>query len=179
MEPSTPTPTRLTDTMNDTIKTPLDICNMALAKIGEPPITEINKHGAPAPRQCAIHYHPCRRIILCSHRWTFATKFATLNTDFPESRWLKPHTLPLDALRVLDVSAPNWTLRGRTIWSPETNINITYIADVEDCSKFEPHFIEALATRLACKLCVPLTESRKLRDELVYELHCKGFDANL
>lgn len=162
--------------MNDTIMTPLDICNMALAKIGEPPINAIDYYGTPAQRQCHMHYHPCRREVLCAHPWKFATKFATLNTDDPESRWPKPHTLPLDALRVLEVSAPNWTLRGRTIWSPEPKINLKYIADEEECSKFEPHFIEALATRLACKICVPLTKSHARRQGLIEEWYSKEFD---
>jgi hypothetical protein len=46
---------------------------------------------------------------------------------------------------------------------------VYYIADEEDPGLFDPLFTEALAVRLACKLCIPILNSttalQALRDE--------------
>ncbi len=150
----------------------LAICNIALSKLGESPINAIDPNGPPAARLCYMHYHPVRREVLCATRWSFATQRATLQAAADESsdgtRALA-HTLPSDCLRVLEVSSPGWTLRGRRIYCPAERIRLTYTADVEDTALFEPLFTEALATRLACKLCIPLTSSTTARQALTEE----------
>lgn len=151
---------------------PLDICNLALAKLGESPIPAISPDGTPASRLCHMHYHPVRREILCTHRWSFATGLATLTTrDEPDCETGKPHPLPSDCLRVLEVSSPHWTLRGRCIYCSADKVQLLYIRDEEDTYLYEPLFIEAFATRLACKLCIPLTCSTTAREALTREYH--------
>lgn len=154
--------------------TPLEICNIALSKLGEAPIPAMDANASPAARMCYMHYHPVRREVLCANRWSFASVLATLssreNVAEPCSNLL-PHTLPHDCLRVLEVSSPGWTLRGRCIYCFAPSVRVLYIADVEDTSLFEPLFVEALATRLACKLCIPLTSSTTARQALVDEYH--------
>lgn len=156
--------------MNNTPKTALDICNMALAKLGEPPIAALNPAGLLPSRLCYMHYHPCRREMLCANSWTFAKRTVTL-AEPEQSFAYFIHQLPMDALRVLAVSVPNWTLRGRAIWCEQERIRLEYIADVEDTSLFESLFVEALATRLACKLCAPLINSTTTRQILTEEYH--------
>lgn len=156
-----------------TALTALSICNLALAKLGEAPIPAISPTGSPAARLCYTHYHPVRREILCTNRWTFATVLTSLTaspTSLPASRHLE-HPLPQDCLRVLEVTSHNWTLRGRSIYCPEREIELLYLADVEDPSLFDPMFTEAFATRLACKLCIPLTSSTTAREALTQEYH--------
>lgn len=151
--------------------TALDICNAALCKLGEAPLTAIDSNGSPASRLCYMHYHPARREVLCATRWTFAVKKVRLTSaePAPDEEHSVAHSLPHDCLRVLHVNYPQWMLRGRCIFCPVTEIKLVYTADVEDCSLFEPLFVEALATRLACKLCIPLINSttalQALRDE--------------
>ncbi len=150
----------------------LGICNIALSKLGEPPLAAIDPNGPPAARLCYLHYHPVRREVLTAHRWSFATAATTLRAgagpNEPASHAL-PHSLPPDCLRVLEVSSPGWTLRGRSIYCPAASIRLLYIRDEEDCTLFEPLFTEALATRLACKLCIPLTSSTTARQALTEE----------
>ncbi len=161
----------MSNTPSNTVLTALDICNAALCKLGEAPLETIDSNGSLPSRLCYMHYHPARREVLCASRWTFATKKIRLvsvesSTDDEHSL---AHSLPLDCLRVLHVNYPQWALRGRCIFCPVTEIKVTYTADEEDCSLFEPLFAEALATRLACKLCIPLINSttalQALRDE--------------
>lgn len=148
--------------MKNTPKTALDICNAALKKLGEPfPIASINPAGLLPQRLCYIHYHPARREVLCATRWKFSIKTVDLHsaTDLPGE---KQFTLPLDCLRVLEVSAPDWCLRGRNIICDAKHIMVKYTADIEDVEQFEELFIEAVATRLACKICIPMTNSTKM-----------------
>ncbi len=160
------------DNPPNTLPDTLDICNIALSKLGESPISALSPNGSPAARLCYMHYHPVRREVLCATRWSFATRRATLQAAADESadgsRSLA-HTLPTDCLRVLEVSSPGWTLRGRRIYCPAESIRLLYTADEEDTGLFEPLFTEALATRLACKLCIPLTSSTTARQALTEE----------
>lgn len=160
----------------NTAPTALDICNLALSKLGESPIEGIDANGNPAARLCYMHYHPVRREVLCANRWSFATTLATLHSteEPPEdsTNALSPslgHALPTDCLRVLEVSSPGWTLRGRSIFCSAPSIRVLYIAELEDTAQFEPLFIEAFATRLAYKLCIPLTNSTTARQALLEE----------
>lgn len=153
------------------VLTPLDICNLALAKLGESPVPALDPNGSPAARLCYSHYHPVRREVLSTNRWSFATTLVTLSAAPDAGGRNLPHHLPPDCLRVLEVSSPGWTLRGRSIYCPAADIKVLYITDEEDTSLFEPLFIEALATRLACKLCIPLTSSTTAREALTQEYH--------
>lgn len=148
--------------------TALDICNIALSKLGEAPVPAVDANGSPAARLCYMHYHPVRREVLSACRWSFAKRQISLTAAEEDTTGLHSlaHTLPQDCLRVLEVSAPNWTLRGRCVFCNKMTITLLYIADVEDTSLFEPLFIEALSTRLACKLCIPLLSSTTARQAL-------------
>ena len=153
----------------------LDICNLALAKLGEAPLSAINPNGNPASRLCYMHYHPARREVLVANRWSFAIASTIIrSTDAPAeaegaSACCVSHPLPTDCLRVLEVSSPGWMLRGRSIFCPVSTIRVHYISDVEDPTCFDPLFTDAFCTLLACKLCIPLTASTTARQMLLDE----------
>lgn len=157
----------------------LSLCNIALSKLGESPIPAIDANGSPAARLCYLHYHPARKEVLSAARWSFATKLAILKSseaneengaDYVEHSLRYP--LPADCLRVLDVAAPQWTLQGRAIYSAVSpSLKIRYIYNCEDVEAFDPLFVDALATRLAEKLCIPLTASSTAREALTQEFH--------
>ncbi len=150
----------------------LEICNIALSKLGERPITELDPNGTYASRLCYLHYHPVRREVLCASRWSFATQLTTLRAaanEHADGTHTLAHTLPVNCLRVLEVNSPNWTLRGRRLYCTAESVTLTYTADIDDSSVFDPLFTEALATRLACKLCIPLTSSTTARQALTEE----------
>lgn len=159
----------------NTPPTPLDICNLALSRLGESPIAEIDANGSLPSRLCYMHYHPVRREVLCSNRWSFATVRTTLRSSEQPSgeddRHQCRHSLPTDCLRVLGVNSRSWTLRGRAVYAPAREIRLMYIADVEDPALFDPLFIEALVLRLAWKLCIPLVNSSTVRQALAEEYH--------
>ena len=136
--------------------TALDVCNMALSKLGESPIPGIDPNGTLPARMCYMHYHPVRREVLCACRWSFAVVSTTLHSaehTAANGTVSLPHTLPTDCLRVLEVGSHGWTLRGRTVFCPAAEVRLLYTTDFENVAEFDPLFTEAFATRLACKLC--------------------------
>jgi len=151
----------------------LDICNLALSKLGVSPILEIDANGSPAARQCYMHYHPVRREVLCAHRWSFAKKLLSLHKEvdasLKRSAMLIEHNLPFDCLRVLKVNQDCWTMRGRAVFCSSSDVKILYIYDCEETEDFDPLFIEAFATRLAYKMCIALISSRTTAKALLEE----------
>ena len=144
------------------MNTVLDICNLALEKLGEQHIDNVSPVSSPASRLCSLRYHPVRRLTLCQVMPGFAKKTAQLKSSYSSFQ------LPNDALRILNVSQPEWTLRGRSIYVGEkvNAINVEYIADVEDVSLFDDNFCDAFSTALAAELCMPLTGSMSMRQKL-------------
>ncbi|MGN0820507.1 MAG: hypothetical protein ACI4OX_01810 [Akkermansia sp.] len=152
--------------------TALDVCNLALSKLGEPPIAGIDPNGSLAARLCHLHYHPTRREVLCAHRWSFAVRSCRLSAgEEADGLHSVGHPLPVDCLRVLEVNSSCWALRGRCIYCPSSVIRVRYIADEEDTSVWDPPFVEALATLMAARLCIPLTSSTTARKALTEEYH--------
>ena len=152
--------------MKNTPKTAIDICNAALKKLGEPDaflISSLNPNGVLASRLCYMHYHPARREVLCAKEWKFALKKVHLHSP-TEKPGIVPFKLPMDCLRVRNVSEPDWEicLQTREIFCNTKHIMVKYTADAEDVEQFPEPFIEAFIVRLAWKLCIPMTNSTKM-----------------
>lgn len=163
------------NTIQQQVQSALQICNLALSKLGEAPLRDLDLNGPPASRLCYMHYHPTRREVLVSNRWSFAVAEAIITSGeepSPDTSDLPrhlPHALPIDCLRVLEVSSHGWMLRGRNVFCPQKTIRLRYISDVEDPTLFDPLFTDAFCTLLACKLCIPLTASSTARQMLMEE----------
>lgn len=62
-------------------------------------------------------------------------------------------------------------MQGRRIHASCAPLPLSYIADIENADQFDPLFMDALATRLAEKLAMPLTGNQSLRQNLNQEFH--------
>ena len=71
----------------------------------------------------------------------------------------------------LDVECSEWKMQGRRIHASCAPLPLSYIADIENADQFDPLFMDALATRLAEKLAMPLTGNQNLRQNLNQEFH--------
>lgn len=152
--------------------TPLEICNMALEKIGEKPLEKLVPNESKAARLCNLHYHPARRKTLSDWPWDFAMRRVTSSTNNKEQGDLLHEVLPIyrfylpsDCLRLLRIIPNNqgWKLQGRCILFPFPNITYEYITDEEDQDKYPLVFINAFVLWLARKLAVPLTGNSMVR----------------
>ena len=151
--------------MND-----VTIVNMALGKIGQEPITAMTE-GSAAANAATLVYDSCRRAVLESYPWSFATKAATLNRlDRTAADFLYVYALPSDcihAIRVRNASVDGgarsgYLVRGDAVLSNSPSVTLEYIADVTDAGLFEARFVEALVLRLASDLAMPVGAKAEL-----------------
>ena len=145
----------------------VDICNRALDKLGEAPITSLADDTKPA-RACNRAFEPLRDAVLRDHPWNFAMARAALaaSTTAPAWGYAAQYTLPVDCLRVVTVDTTwPWTVEGGAILTDAgAPLYIRYVRRQTDASQFDPLFAEALAARLAVELCEGLTQSNTKRE---------------
>lgn len=148
----------------------VDIANSALFKIGDSPIQSFAEESRRA-RVVTTLYPAKRRELLMRYRWTFAMSRAALAplAAAPAFGFTFQFNLPADCLAVVGIfdqseSLRNYTsskeaykIEGRRLLFVDNAVNIYYVADVEDTSKFDPLFAEALALRLATDLVYALS----------------------
>lgn len=147
----------------------VQICNLALGRIGENRIMSLDDPSQPA-RACKLFYGPTRDEVLRAHPWAFAKKRATLSklSESPAFGWGNAFALPSDCLRPLRVNEwesyeadDNWVLEGGHILTDDDAVELLYVAQVEDSTLFDPLFIKALSVQLAAMLVTTLTGSRE------------------
>jgi hypothetical protein len=160
-----------------------DICNSALLRLGAATIADITDNS-PEARACAIQYDSNRRSELRRHPWNFAIKRVVLapDTAAPAFEFDAAFSLPADCLRVIlpNDSTIDWVIEGGKIltsWSssPVTGsttantLSLRYVQDVEDVTKFDAAFYDALCCGLAIDICDKLTSSNAKKQTLMEE----------
>lgn len=158
--------------------TQLSLCNEALDKVSEPPITDIT---ATQIRAQALNreYLPALRYCLRTAFWNFAITRAalTVNSTAPAFGYASSFDLPQDFVRLerfnnsysKDYNAERlFKVEGSQILTDETVANITYVKDgslspdtVETLpGVMDPLFQEAFTTYLAIKISPTVTNDK-------------------
>lgn len=153
---------------------PIQICNMALAKIGSDSFITSFDDGTKAARHLSIFYEPIRDSLIRSHLWRFARKQYQLAPLVEQPLFDGGYyfQMPADCLRVVvpDEQYFNaygrWSVEGNKILADTNVLNIVGLQRVTDTALFDPIFTEALATKLAHELCLPLAQSESLKNAL-------------
>lgn len=157
----------------------VDICNIALMKVGAKPRIDSLVEDSDNARLCNTFYGPVRDAMLRSHPWNCAIHRRTITplVDAPDSDWDYQYQLPANpyCLRVLQVGEMGddieWVVEGRRLLTNEgTSIKLKYIKRITDTNEFDPLLVDAIALSLAIKLAMPLSTDRQLVDALVKEL---------
>lgn len=146
----------------------IDICNLALGRLGQDGISDINEASAFAV-YCRRFYDPARRAALRRYEWDFAKKVGSLNQLSSETSYKFDYVYqkPSDCIRVLtihpsDTFAPDsrkisFEVIGDQIHTDESNARILYIWNLTDTTKFDDLFVDAFSVRLAVDLAMPIT----------------------
>lgn len=153
--------------------TPTDICNMALSRLGEPRISDIDEN-TPRGISCRTHYEVVRDSLLRSHQWNFAVDRAALTEGaIPPFGWLHSYALPTDFLRLAtfngieaNKATEEYKVEGGFIKTDETTALITYVKRLTDPTLFDPVFVEVLTFRLASAVAMDITSDTAKRDEM-------------
>lgn len=156
------------------MNTTTDLANYALAYIGEGKISDINDPNSPQARACNRFMDQTIDEVLRSHRWNCATARQDLSKlpDKPLGNYEHQFAIPADCLRVLDVNGETWEL-GNEYFSLEGNrlltnwptVTMTFIKRI-GVAYFDPLLVEAIATKLASKITVPLSANLNLQQTL-------------
>lgn len=159
----------------------VQICNLALTKIGQEQITALTENSK-AGRLCNLYYTPLRDAVLRSHTWNFAVARAdlALSTTTPEFDYAYQFALPTNCLRVLDtnlLSDHEWKIEGRFLLCDSDTVKIRYIKQETNPNLFDALFIETLAARIAAELAQPLADSLTLQNQMFQLVDAKLSEA--
>lgn len=163
----------------------VDICNLALAHLGDDAIlSSINPpDGSPQSQHCATFYPVARNSMQDVHNWSFCTTRVTLAllSTTPLSGWQYTYALPSDMVSALSVflagSADDndpqpyeieQTQAGvDVLYTNAPNAILRYVRNVTDPSTFSPLFVDALAWLVASYVAGPLIKGAKGRADAV------------
>lgn len=156
----------------------IEICNLALAKIGSDSFIITIDDETKSARHLRIFYNPARDALLRSHLWRFARKRVVLAPDAGQPPFDGGYyfTIPVDCLRIIGTDLDyagaygRWHVEGNKIIADTQTLNLVYIYRVEDEVMFDPLFVEAFATKLAHELAMPLTQSAVTKQVMKEEM---------
>ncbi len=149
----------------------IEICNLALLRLGGDEIQSLNEKSKEA-NYCRRFYDRCRRATLRKHPWGFATKLTNtltpLATAHPDYQFA--YALPADLIRVSRVTAAGsveeipYAVRGEKVLVTDQELPLLeYISDMSDPNFFDEQFIEVMTHLLASEIAVPLTGKPSLQ----------------
>ena len=127
--------------------TKIDLCSMALLKLGEAPIQSLTD-DVPSAQLARTLFDPIVDTLLVSHLWRFACRTfeLTRNTD-------GDFLMPDECLRVIKCDG---VIQGNKILQAGADkIQIVGIARISP-EMFPRYFAALVATRLAMEFCIPL-----------------------
>ncbi len=174
----------------------VEICNMALSWLGANRITSLGDNSEEA-NLCNLNYAVSRDVVLESREWTFAVRRYTLapTGTTPEFNWGQEFNLPSEVLRVLSVEREsavgsneltsnfieheqmNWVREGNKVLADWDTISMRAVVRIVDPAMFSVSFVHALAARLAADLCIPITRSKTLQQQMFALYQAKLADA--
>lgn len=163
----------------------IDIINVALTRLGENRILELDEGTKPAEEVSAV-YDSILESELMDNRWGFATKRASIAALAAAPAWgyARQFAFPADCLSIQYVNgqsvtsldylrtsdAPIWKIEGTSIVTDLASpIQIIYTARVENPDEWDAGFRKVMAIKIAETVCIALTNDKSLRDRLTQE----------
>ncbi len=167
--------------------TQVDICNLALVKLGQPRILALTDTSKQAQTLFAL-WDTLRDAEFRKRRWSFTIKRVNLSADVdaPVHGYALAYSLPSDCLRVLTISnydiGPDmsdysgrsygpYAIEGRkivtdaSVLEPSGTLPLRYIERIEDTEVWDACFCEAFAAKLAVDSCESITGSTNKRQD--------------
>lgn len=155
--------------------TPAQICNIALARVGERQLLDDLGENSTAAELASAHYESARDDVLEAFDWRFARKRAALAELAGQNErpgWEYVFSLPTDCIapRYIDLGVNEPAPDEQTAFDLELNdagdrrvlvtnldeVELVYTARVTAVGLFSPAFVNALAWRLAMEFALAL-----------------------
>ena len=126
--------------------TKIDLCSMALLKLGDQPIQSLREDSATAQLSRTL-FDPIVDTLLSMFPWRFATQSIVLNKNADSD-----FVIPANVLRIIKCEGK---IIGNKINAAADTLEITAIMRVAPES-FPSYFATLVATKLATEFCIPL-----------------------
>lgn len=146
----------------------VDLCNLALQRLGAKSITALTDDSTNA-RECNRVYEHARDSELRAHPWNFARKRAELaaSSTAPAFEYANAFPLPSDFLRLMSNNGRLGMTNqddlqieaGNILTNDSAPLPITYIARITDPEAFDQLFADLLVARIARDLAEKITQS--------------------
>jgi hypothetical protein len=155
----------------------VEVCNLALAKLGSGRIASLTEDStnANAVNDCYDHL---RKTELRRNKWNFARRRASLAASAvePDFDYDAAYPLPTECLRLLPpaVNGLDWQIESHEgqnaiLSNDSAPLEIVYIADITDPTKFDMSFSEMLACRIADHICIKVMGNASLKQIVMQE----------
>lgn len=162
------------------ISTDVDVCNIALGNIGQPPIQTL-VGNLPAQKACKLRYDEARQEAISAAPWNFSTTWGAgvpYETYSPKAPWGYVFRFPTNALAVYEIlradpretpygfevtDSPDNT--GKLIHTDQASPVFVFGRDKPNISTWDQEFIQAVGWLLASKIAMPITKSLKIQQE--------------
>lgn len=153
--------------------TVIDLCNMALGRIGAGRITALTEETNEAI-YCNLWYEQTRNEVLRSRAWKSCTELQTLAqlSTTPIFGWSYQYQMPTDprAIRIISVyPSSGYERQGRLLLSDESSLSLKYVAEVSDPNNLDEILAEVITLRLAVKLAKAVANDKELSKDLLRE----------
>lgn len=160
----------------------VDICNLALTKLGQIRITSLSDNNK-AARACNLYFPYARDFVLRAHNWNCVTtrvQLAPLSTT-PAFDFAYEYQQPSDCIKVVEVDTSYpWMVEGRKILTDQgTTLDIRYQKREEDPNQYDSLLTATIAARLAYELAEELTQSNTKKDEAMQDFQISLSEARL
>ena len=126
--------------------TKIDLCSMALLKLGEKPIQSWREDSASAQLARTL-FEPVVETLLAMFPWRFATQSLTLQKN-SDGDFL----IPANVLRILKCEGQ---INGNKIITNSDTLEINAIVKTEP-ENFPGYFATLVAAKLAVEFCIPI-----------------------
>lgn len=150
----------------------IEICNLALGFLGEPPVADLNEQR-PAARYCKLYLRPALEALLRDHPWNFAQDRERLTSiDVPDGwagQYKHAYVMPAQCVRLHHlVTAGGCRVRcfaltdhgGRTlVLTSLENAVAEFTRLIDDANHYDALFSQVFARKLQCLLVKPLLKS--------------------
>lgn len=148
----------------------VQICNMALSKLGANSITSLTD-GTTESILCNTFFEDLAKRVMVQGSWTSTITRVSLarTTTTPTYDYTYEYQLPVSpkCLKVLDVDEEtpgtiDYRIEGDKLLTDESSIKIRYIAYLTNSEDYGVLLTECIEILLAVYLCIPLTGNSQL-----------------
>lgn len=151
----------------------VDIFNQAILLMGGKPIL-LPLEQSPGAKACNQAWPIVRREVLSEHAWQAVVARVQLpkSEAAPVHGWAFQYPVAFDNLRILSVNEfwpedRRWVVESTGILTDmDAPLDVVYIKDVEDTTRYSPLLTSALCHRLALEIIERRTQSNTKREQL-------------